>query len=160
MDDQVGTIDYRPAIARTAELVAELCRANGDLEVLGRSYAVMRPEVAAAGYDLMEFLPDADPGTLHFNMPDFGRRFLNSYIGIVRAELCAKGSELETRVRNAITAGASSVISMLAAVLSVPTAAALVLAPIAALLLAYGLDVFCKMEVSGVSGCGSSGAGA
>jgi hypothetical protein len=50
-----------------------------------------------------------------------------------------------------MTAGTTSLLTTLAAALTVPLGAAIVLAPVAALLLSKGIDAFCSMDTAATS---------
>lgn len=105
-------------------------------------------QLAAAGYSPAEFLPDDEASQLNFTVwgADFARRFYRAYAREVRKSLCGADGDLRVRVKTAISAGASSLLSTLAVALAVPLAAVVLLAPIAAVLIIKGIDAFCTME--------------
>lgn len=100
--------------------------------------------VLAAGYSPNEFLDEIDL-QLNFNMSGFAERFYRSYVRQVRTSLCNKDSDLRKTIGIAIGNGTSSLITKLAEALSVPVGAAMLLAPVAAILLVKGIDAFCEM---------------
>lgn len=101
--------------------------------------------VRVAGYSPDEFLDDIEL-ELNFNVSGFAKRFYESYIDQVHTSLCNKDSDLRKTIGNAIGAGTGSLITALAAALSVPVGAAMLFAPIAAILLVKGIDAFCEMD--------------
>jgi hypothetical protein len=134
------------ASVRTSQLMQGLLASGGDLSVLHTGYTEIAQDVEREGYDLSEFLPDEDRADLNFSLPDFGRRFFNKYSEIVRSKLCQEGGELRAHVDKAITSGLGALLAVLASALLVPGAVIVLLAPIAALMLGYGVDAFCEMK--------------
>jgi len=147
MDCNIDTSAIQKAAARTGQLIGELYAGGGDLRVVYESYESIGNEVAQAGYDLTEFLPDVDKSDLNFSLPDFGRRFFAEYAKVVKARLCASGSELRSSIDKALSSGVGALIAVLAAALAVPTAVVILLAPIAAVLVGLGIEAFCEMSV-------------
>jgi hypothetical protein len=101
--------------------------------------------VQDAGYSPDEFLEDVNL-KLNASVSDFSKRFYQSYIHQISTALCNKDSDLRQAVGTAIGAGTSSLITVMAAQLLIPSGAVVIVAPIAAILLVKGIDAFCEME--------------
>lgn len=134
------------ATARTGQLFHLLTSGEGNVADVARSYSDIEVDLKTAGFDLREFLPREESETLDFAVPDWASRFFKSYAKVVRSALCDRESDLHKQVAGAMTTGTTSLLSVLAIALTVPTGAVIILAPIAATLLALGLDAFCKMD--------------
>jgi hypothetical protein len=100
--------------------------------------------VRVAGYSPNEFLDEIDL-ELNFNVSGFAKRFYQSYVHQVRTSLCNKDSDLRKTIGIAIGTGTASLITELAAALTVPVGATMLVAPVAAILLVKGIDAFCEM---------------
>lgn len=101
--------------------------------------------VRVAGYSPNEFLDETEL-ELNFNVSGFAKRFYQSYVYQVRTSLCNKDSDLRKTIGTAIGTGTGSLITALAVALSIPVGAAMLVAPIAAIILVKGIDAFCEME--------------
>lgn len=100
--------------------------------------------VRVAGYSPNEFLDEIEL-QLNFNVSGFAKRFYQSYVHQVRSSLCNKDSDLRKTIGTAIGTGTGSLITALAPAFSVPLGAAMLVAPVAAILLVKGIDAFCEM---------------
>lgn len=101
--------------------------------------------VRAAGYSPNEFLDELEL-ELNFSVSGFAKRFYESYVHQIHTSLCNKDDDLRKSVNAAIKAGTGSLIGALVVALSVPLAAAMLVSPIAAILLVKGIDAFCEMD--------------
>lgn len=146
------TVENPDPLEFAASLTEQIARgapsAQDDLNQIWDAGDDALRQLTAAGYSPAEFLPDDDASQLNFTVhgADFARRFYRAYAREVRKSLCGADGDLRVRINTAITAGASSLLSLLAVTLAVPIAAVVFLAPIAAVLIIKGIDAFCSME--------------
>lgn len=146
MTESIESADLAAATERTGQLFALLSSQEGTLDDIASSYTEIEQELQTAGYDLKGFLPADEAERLNFDAPAWATRFFKSYGRVVRAAVCDKTSDLRANIAAAMTAGTTSLLTALAISLAIPAAAIIVLAPIAATLLALGLDAFCSMD--------------
>jgi hypothetical protein len=143
------TIDDR--LDAAADLAEKLTHAaphqSPSLDPIWDASAEALEQLADAGYAPEEFLPEGVAGELNFKASDAHavRRFYRAYALEVRNAVCGKGEELRGLINNAIAAGATSILTVLAAALSIPLGAVALLAPIAAVLLIKGIEAFCVL---------------
>jgi hypothetical protein len=95
-----------------------------------------------AGFAPTEFSPDS--GDLNFAAGDAAAKFYKAFTRQVRARLCTADGDVRKKIGDALNAGVGALLPAMCAVLAIPLAAVVILAPIAAILVAVGLDGFCQ----------------
>lgn len=128
--------------AEADALLLKILEQGGDLAPAFAALEKAIPIFEGAGYQLDELIPATAPAGIGFRKREArtGKGFWEIYSQAVRKTLCAKKSKL----RVAIDSGTGSLVTFVMTTLTLPLAAAVIIAPIVAILMSIGVDAYCQ----------------
>jgi hypothetical protein len=133
--------------AALAEHTAQSIKTQG-IEAAFPAFDDALSQFEQAGYRVADVLPRATSerlGLVRRNAPrPDGRTFWEHYKEVVCDELCREKKELNTLVRRAASGAPAPLVAWILTTLGLPVAAALIAATIAGILVALGVDAFCR----------------
>jgi len=137
----------RTDITSTVDRIAHDVRGQGiEGAYSALDHALLQFE--SAGYRVADLLPTATVeglGLARKNAPrPDGRTFWQHYAETVCVELCQDRTQLNNLVKTAVGGGSGSLVTTIMVSLSLPQSAVLIAAAIAGILVAMGVDAFCK----------------
>src|SRR6516165_2429667 len=145
-EDQMPEIDLSDLAAK-ADCLADDIRGRG-INAAYPAFDVALAQFESAGYQVSDILPEAASqrlGLARKNAPrPDGRTFWEHYAEVVCAELCGNKARLNNLVKNAANGAGASLVTSILTSLSLPAGGALIAATIAGVIMALGVDAFCK----------------
>jgi hypothetical protein len=134
-------------LAAKADCLADDIRGRG-INAAYPAFDVALAQFESAGYQVSDILPEAASqrlGLARKNAPrPDGRTFWEHYAEVVCAELCGNKARLNNLVKNAANGAGASLVTSILTSLSLPAGGALIAATIAGVIMALGVDAFCK----------------
>ncbi len=141
----VDTPEVQAAGTLAEELGQQVREDHGDLTSVYAALERAVVEYQARGHDLESAVPGGGSAALGFRRgrPD-GKSIWAAYARVLHDDLCKPKGTLHKQVKTGLATSGAAMITLIMSTLGLPSAAAIIVAPIAGSILGMGVDAFCN----------------